>query len=313
MDRLLVRALLPAACGVLLLCAPARTQAAPQNSQTPSASQSQPQAPQKDQAAATASALPRGKQLVLKDGSSEIVSSYSIVADRVRYYSIERSQWEEIPSALVDWDATHRAEAAQAQSQAQQLAAVGKREREREAETVDVDASYEVAPGVFLPTELGMFLVQDKTPVVLNSVNPDVKNDKGRKVAQMVFPMPVIPSRRHLQLKGSRATLRVHTRQPEFYLRVAGNDQPQVELLRLRVHGDTRAIEDVDSLWDQSSAVKQIVSLETWKTAEGLYRFTMSKPLAPGEYALTELPAGKQGANILVWDFGVDPGSNSKN
>ena len=61
------------------------------------------------------STLPRGKKLILKDGTTEIVRDYAIQGDRVRYYSVERSQYEEIPSSLVDWDATHRSEAAEAQ------------------------------------------------------------------------------------------------------------------------------------------------------------------------------------------------------
>jgi len=290
-------------------CPAARAQSAPQDSQKPAASSQPPLAPkpQGDQNVANVSALPRGKQLILKDGSSEIVREYSIEADRVGYYSIERSQWEEIPSALVDWDATHRAEAAQVQAQAQQLAAVEKRERERQAETVDVGASYEVAPGVFLPEDNGIFLLQDKTLVPLIAASTALKNDNRREAERAVMPLPGLPARRHLQLKGSRAALRVHTRQPEFYLRTNGNDQPQVELLRLRVHGDTRVIEDLDSLMNQSNTVKTIVSLEEWEAAKGLYRFTISQPLAPGEYALTELPAGKQDAGILAWDFGVDP------
>jgi hypothetical protein len=55
--------------------------------------------------------LPKGKKLVLKDGSFQIVREYQQQGDRVRYYSVERSDWEEIPAALVDWDATKKSEA----------------------------------------------------------------------------------------------------------------------------------------------------------------------------------------------------------
>ena len=41
-------------------------------------------------------------KLYLKDGSYHIVREYKTEGDRVKYYSVERSSWEEIPVALVD-------------------------------------------------------------------------------------------------------------------------------------------------------------------------------------------------------------------
>src|SRR5882762_4317339 len=54
-------------------------------------------------AQADAPALPRGKKLVLKDGSFQLVRGYSRNGERVRYLSAERGDWEEIPAAMVDW------------------------------------------------------------------------------------------------------------------------------------------------------------------------------------------------------------------
>src|SRR5882762_63763 len=41
-------------------------------------------------------------KLYLKDGTYHVVREYQVQTDRVHFYSIERSQWEDIPLDLVD-------------------------------------------------------------------------------------------------------------------------------------------------------------------------------------------------------------------
>src|SRR3982751_1617391 len=41
-------------------------------------------------------------KLYLKDGSFHVVREYQVQTDRVHFYSVERSQWEDIPLDLVD-------------------------------------------------------------------------------------------------------------------------------------------------------------------------------------------------------------------
>src|SRR6266481_6178203 len=73
-------------------------------------------------------------------------------------------RWEEIPAAMVDWDATAKAAVA---DQAEEDALAKKlhaQEQAQRIETVmDVDASLQVAPGVFLPPGEGMFLIDGKS------------------------------------------------------------------------------------------------------------------------------------------------------
>src|ERR1039458_3859282 len=41
-------------------------------------------------------------KLYLTDGTYHLVREYQVQADRVRYFSVERSEWEEIPLDMVD-------------------------------------------------------------------------------------------------------------------------------------------------------------------------------------------------------------------
>ena len=47
-------------------------------------------------------------KLYLKDGDFHLVREYQLQGDRIRYYSTERGDWEEIPKQLVDLEKTER-------------------------------------------------------------------------------------------------------------------------------------------------------------------------------------------------------------
>lgn len=250
-------------------------------------------------------ATPRGKKLVLTDGTFHLVRSYERKGDRVRYYSVERSAWEEIPASMVDWEATRKNEAEAAALDSK----IEEKKKEfrmaRIAEEVDVDASIEVAPSVFLPDGAGLFVLEGKTIRKLELVGADVKTSKGRVLAQIFTPIP-LPTKERVELPGPRAAFRITTAQPEFFIRTPDGHDPELELVRVRVKSKVREIETVNTVASgEKFEERKSVSVERWKLAKGVFRLTLSQSLEPGEYVLAEIRAD-EGMDVGVWDFGVD-------
>ena len=266
--------------------------------------------------------LTRGKKLVLKDGNFQLVRSYEQKGDRVRYYSMERGDWEEIPAAMVDWDATKKAETEASKADAALVSKIHTQEEATKIETtLDVDASLQVAPGVFLPPGEGMFAIEGRSVTPIPQVSSEVKTDKKTALKRILSPIPIIPSKQNVELPGPKAKLRFTTRVPEFYLREAptdpdrastlertsrpGTSGPDVELLRATVKGNKRLLESVRSLFGEKvGQERNTISIQEWEVARTVYRFTLSEPLPVGEYALAEMLP--DGMNLYVWDFGVD-------
>jgi hypothetical protein len=285
------------------------------------------QAPSKDSTQGIP-ALPRGKKLVLKDGSFQLVRDYARNGERVRYLSAERGEWEEIPASLVDWEATAKAAAAEKSEEDSLAKKIHAQEQAQKMETVmDVDASLQVAPGVFLPPGEGMFLIDGKYVMHLEQVGSQIKTDKKQFLKQVLSPIPIVSTKRNVQIPGSHATIRMSNSQVEFYLREAppdperatpilkssrpGESGPEVELVRATVKGSSRQLESIRSLFGEELEQKRSsISLQRWEVARTVFRFTLSEPLPPGEYALAEILP--DGMNMYVWDFGVDPAKDAK-
>jgi hypothetical protein len=250
--------------------------------------------------------LPQGKKLILKDGTFQIVREYSLDGDRVRYWSIERSDWEEIPLSLVDWDATRKAEADEQQKE-QELAEKD-RERKLAEETAgvdQVDASLEVHPGLLLPDGAGMFVLANRQFEALKQDTAESKIDIGHELEKTVAGVPLIDTKHHIELPGKRSDIRFGTGDLEFYMRTADQREPRMKLLRAHLRGDYRLLEtQSESVVKDTTEQGDDVATLLWNMAPGVYRFTIDKNLAPGEYAFVEQTS--DGVDLHVWDFGVD-------
>lgn len=243
---------------------------------------------------------------MLKDGTFQLVREYHVEGDRVRYYSIEQSQWDEMPESLVDWNATNSVEGEEAKRNAEVIAKVHASESGRTAQALDIDASLEVAPGVFLPPGEGLFAFDGKGVVKIAQAPADIKFSKKQMLKQVLIPVPIIPTRHTVSLIGPRAKLRLKSGITEFYMRTADGREPELELLRAKVKGDERYLENLDALFkEQGTTGQTTVLMQRWLLAPGVYRFTLEQHLDLGEYALAEIVKGG-GTNLYFWDFGMD-------
>jgi hypothetical protein len=289
------------------LCATGATRAqdAPESSNPPAP-------PPSDVQVTVPAPLPQGKKLILKDGTFQIAREYTVEGDRVRYWSVERSDWEEIPASLVDWDATNKAEADQ--KRADQEAAAQNRARilaEETAGVSQVDASLEVHPGLILPDGIGMFVLGDRQFVALKQDQAVSKIDVGREVEKTLSGVPTVPSRRRIELPGKHSAVHLGTGDLEFFMRTADGREPRMTLVRAHLRGDSRLVEtESSSVVEDATDAGDTVSTLEWDLAPGVYRYTIDKDLAAGEYAFVETT--DDGVDLNVWDFSVDANAAAK-
>ena len=266
----------------------------------------QPSDGQDAQQKAIAVPLPKGKKLFLTDGSFQIVREYQRQGDRVRYYSVERSAWEEIPATLVDWAATQKAEAELDAQQKELAKQIAESEKAARFAGLDVDTSFEVRPKIFLPDDVGFYVLDGNRIAPMQQETAETHTEKGRAVAKIVTGMPLISGKQDVEIPGKQAKLRIHTGDAEFYFRTADKREPHLTLLRATIKGEKRAVEVITTnIAGQQSFKHQEVSLLQWDAARGLYRYTVDHPLEAGEYAIIETTQA-EGQSMFLWTFGVD-------
>jgi hypothetical protein len=188
------------------------------------------------------------QRLILTDGSYQIVTKYEIHGDRVRFYSAERDDWEEIPYKLVDWDATKKwnqqhqpgatpdsASAPMAQPQPDNQTAgqngnpgdtglneAAKIDAEVAAERADLKARIPlVAPGLHLPEEDGIFVL-DTFQGIPELIRLDqTSGNVNRSAAHNVLRAAIDSfhgAQEPIRINGQAAPVRTHVDDPVLYV-----------------------------------------------------------------------------------------------
>jgi hypothetical protein len=292
-----------------------------------------------------ATTTPHRTRLFLKDGSYQIVMSYRIVGNLVRYVSAERGgAEEEIPLSLVDLDATHRWEKQHAQPadpadpNNPQHPAIDPELLKEEADRAALTP--EVAKDLRLP-EADSTLVLDTfhgTPELVPLAQTD--SELNRNTSHNLLKAAVNPlSAAHeiITLKGETSPIQLHIKDPVFYLRIGDESVGNTSGTPLTVdtHGATGRVQNdpgggapnsryVIVRADVRTGARVIASFRIGLLGSGQHqedvvestsellpgghwlKITPKEPLDFGEFALMEVISDKA-VNLGVWDFGVHP------
>ncbi|HEY6292173.1 MAG TPA: hypothetical protein VI455_11535 [Terriglobia bacterium] len=250
-------------------------------------------------------------KLYLKDGSYELVKTYQIQGDNIRFYNLDTSEWEEMPVALVDFEMTKRAQQDEAKAHQKDLEQAKVIDKER-FDTPPAQTGFAVAPGRYLPVTEGVYAYDGLRVIPLVQSQGDVVSDKERAVLTMALPAPVLKKRALVTLPGPEAAVRIANPQPVFYIQANESWGANAELIPVKASRNSRLVEKVQPGSNSPGETRQPVPLERVTVAKGIVKLQPSKPLEPGEYALAELVDGK--VNLDVWDFGIDrPGKKPSN
>ena len=186
------------------------------------------------------------KRLIFKDGSYQIVTQYKVTGDRVRFFSSERADWEEVTAKMVDWAATDKwakehalgasaaslpgangangaaSGAANASAASPADAEAAAIDRQEQAERAEQNArTPAVLPGLALPDHTGVWVLDtyraqpELAELVQNSgdLNPRTGHNVTRGELDSSGGL-----KQHIEFAGATSKVQLHVDQPVFYV-----------------------------------------------------------------------------------------------
>jgi hypothetical protein len=262
-------------------------------------------------------------RLILKDGSYQLATKWEVKGERVRYFSAERGEWEEVPKSMVDWPATDKYQKDRAAGAP--LPGAADLDKELNAERQAEDArTPQVAPGLRLPIDGGVMLLDtfENQPQLVELPQNAGEIDQNRKGNILRAAInPVASSKSNIELPGAHAKVQAHGTLPAVYVQlqpdqgvIATTAPPAPEdhwdrfrIARMQSKPAKRIVGDIKvAIYGKASQEQKLVPSTAEKLTGGWVKVTPVTSLDPGEYAVVEM-LGKDGINLYVWDFGVNP------
>lgn len=236
--------------------------------------------------------------LYLIDGGEIVIREYKTEGDRIRYFSIERSQWEEIPKDMVDLKRTHEIAA-----RLEEAARVREEEteRERRAERRARTELHQV------PLDDGVYYLRGNEIVPLRQGVMTISRSKKRTALQILSPAPIITNKETLSLEGIGAELAAAEPKPIFYMRLEQFMRFGIVRLKTEKKRKRRVVQTIQSLpgTDEKFENQEEIEVFRQQLAPQVYKVWPLDDLPPGEYALIDFTPGK--SDLRVWDFSYNP------
>jgi hypothetical protein len=238
-------------------------------------------------------------KLYLKDGTFQLVREYQVQTDRVRYYSTERSDWEEIPKELVDLDRTKK------ESAEREVVVREEAKAQEEEDKAERTMKKEIAA---IPQDSRSVLHSRRQP---RSVEASGSESGQRQKAQCTegaladsdcvgqsYCRGGWRSRGVPRGGGSPRVLLPLGREERF------------GIVKLTSKKGARVVEKLNIVPVSNEVVEEQIEVETFKKQVGelVYKIWPTKPLEPGEYALIEFTPTdftNKSISLQAWDFTV--------
>jgi hypothetical protein len=234
-------------------------------------------------------------KLYLKDGTFHLVREYQVEGDRVKFYSVERSEWEEMPAELLDLKRTEAENSARAAKLDAENKIVVEEEKARHDQEKEV---------MKIPQDPGAYMIEDNKLRVFQAAESKVHSDKRRTVLKILSPLPTISGKATVEVDNAHSTNIVKDPRPEIYIQLSADEQ--FGIIKLTPKGDVRIADKLTVVPITKEVVDDIELVPIFRKQLSdnlLYKIWPEEAMENGEYAVVQFTPGK--TNLQIWDFAI--------
>lgn len=242
-----------------------------------------------------ASVLAANFKLYLKDGSFHVVREYKVEGDRVRYYSVERSDWEEIPVELLDLKRTEAENTAHEAKQAEEAKMISEEDKARRDQDREV---------MKIPQDPGAYMLENNQLRIFKQADSKVHTDKGRTVLKVLSPVPLVAGKATVEVDNAHSTNVVKDSRPEIYLQLSADER--YGIIKLTPKGQVRIADKLSIIPVTKEVVDDIEEVPIFRkqlSDNFLFKIWPEQEMTDGEYAVVQFTPGK--TNMQIWDFAI--------